>query len=938
MFLRVFFFLSCSWAAMAGAQVVAPRVTEAPPLPVLVGSPEAVFVVPLLLEIDAAGEVASIGLEASVDTDVATAAVSYAEALHFEPALEDGVPRPARVRFEVRVARRAPAATEPSRADATLDDEPETLEGFGATAEVDVGVVDRPDAATSEMRLPVRALRDVPRYHAEQWLTLVPGAVLGSHGGEGKASNLYLRGFDAGEGQDLEVRVEGIPINEPSNAHEHGYADTYFLVPELVREVTVLPGPFDPAQGDFALAGTLDYRLGLGTRGVRVLGGYGSYRRRRAMIAWSSGGESDDFVAFEVQAGRGFGANRSHRLFRGLTRIGGGDERLGWSLLAGTHALDFDSAGVVRADAVEAGALPCGSSRDQQRFCTHDATQGGAAQRHLVSANVRWQRPGQRFESRFWGQLRRSRFRDDYTFFLVDPRGDALDQQSEAFTIGLRADYVAQTTWRTRPQQLELGVLARHDRGDVRTWRLRAGTRTPYDTVFDSALATTQAGAYATGVLRVPRVTLRAGARIAAFAVSTRDRNLPSVDREGERVPMESADAYGVAVLPRGTLNVALSEAEASQLDWTTSVGRGARSSDAQALSDGETAPFARSISAETGLRSRARLGRVLAFDGRLGAFWTRVGQDLLFDPEAGRNVPVGPTQRYGAYVSAQLVVPSWVEMLASFAWSEAHLAPDGAGAFELLRGPRLPFVPRFVGRLDLALRRRVRIRRERITIGAALGGTVVGRKPLPLGELSQPIAVLDGSARVAWRFAELALLVRNVTGTRYRQLELHYESRLDPDDPLSSLRAARHFAAGAPREVLVQLTLHFDPNGLVDDDRDTARAEAAPNRDEAADEVWRNTSRGVEDDVDEAEDRRDARDSDSAAPSRPAANEPSANEPSANAANEPAANAANEPPANGPAANASSTNASSTNAPGTNAPRAEARRDDSPEASRLPR
>ena len=83
---------------------------------------------------------------------------------------------------------------------------------------------------------------------------------------------------------------------------------------------------------------------------------------------------------------------------------------------------------------------------------------------------------------------------------------------------------------------------------------------------------------------------------------------------------------------------------------------------------------------------------------------------------------------------------------------------------------------------------------------GAALGAGVIGRRPLPLGEEAAPYGTVDVSARVGWRFVELRFAVRNLLDAQTRPVELHYESRLDPDDPFGSLRAARHFAAGPPR------------------------------------------------------------------------------------------------------------------------------------------
>src|SRR5205807_880832 len=84
--------------------------------------------------------------------------------------------------------------------------------------------------------------------------------------GAGDAEQVFLRGFDAREGQDLEFTVDGVPINDAGNLHGNGYADTHFILPELVRSLRVTEGAYAPQQGNFAVAGSADYQLGLGRR------------------------------------------------------------------------------------------------------------------------------------------------------------------------------------------------------------------------------------------------------------------------------------------------------------------------------------------------------------------------------------------------------------------------------------------------------------------------------------------------------------------------------------------------------------------------------------------------------------------------------------------------------------------------------------------------
>ncbi|HJL34004.1 MAG TPA: hypothetical protein RMI62_33240, partial [Polyangiaceae bacterium LLY-WYZ-15_(1-7)] len=129
------------------------------------------------------------------------------------------------------------------------------------------------------------------------------------------------------------------------------------------------------------------------------------------------------------------------------------------------------------------------------------------------------------------------------------------------------------------------------------------------------------------------------------------------------------------------------------------------------------------------------------------------------------------------------------------------------------------------VGRVDAAFRRALPLRRGALLVGAALGAGVIGRRPLPLGEEAAPYGTVDVSARVGWRFVELRFAVRNLLDAQTRPVELHYESRLDPDDPFGSLRAARHFAAGPPRELFLTLALHLDPAWLAPGDEDEGPA-----------------------------------------------------------------------------------------------------------------
>ena len=126
-------------------------------------------------------------------------------------------------------------------------------------------------------------LAEVPRANASELLKLAPGILLTNEGGEGHAEQVFLRGFDAREGQDIEFTVGGVPINESGNLHGNGYADTHFIIPELVQSLRVVEGPFDPRQGNYAVAGSADYELGLAQRGLTAKLHRGSFGTQRVL-------------------------------------------------------------------------------------------------------------------------------------------------------------------------------------------------------------------------------------------------------------------------------------------------------------------------------------------------------------------------------------------------------------------------------------------------------------------------------------------------------------------------------------------------------------------------------------------------------------------------------------------------------------------------------
>ena len=70
-------------------------------------------------------------------------------------------------------------------------------------------------------------MRDIT--NSQEVLRLVPGLFIGQHAGGGKAEQIFLRGFDIDHGTDINIAVDGMPVNMVSHAHGQGYADLHFF-------------------------------------------------------------------------------------------------------------------------------------------------------------------------------------------------------------------------------------------------------------------------------------------------------------------------------------------------------------------------------------------------------------------------------------------------------------------------------------------------------------------------------------------------------------------------------------------------------------------------------------------------------------------------------------------------------------------------------------
>lgn len=656
-------------------------------------------------------------------------------------------------------------------------------------------------------------LGELPLSSAPDVMMLAPGVLTTNHGGDGHAHETFLRGFYAGEGQDIEYMVDGVPLNEISNPHGHGYTDLFFLPASWITSMSLSEGAFDPEQGDFAFAGSVNFVPGVAARGVHMDAGVGSFGTRRLELNWApETSAAGTFAGVEFNQSDGYGTNRSSQRASSMVRYVGdpGGVGLRWSAMFVGYLSRYAQPGVLRADDVESGEMDI--------FDTYDSTQGGESSRVLGSLKLTYGPNDALFENVMWFGQRTMRLRQNFTGFLVPTQsedegtvylGDLQEGRYEVTSAGVRGSYSLGRTWRELYQELSLGYAVRHDTGRTELIRLRDRLDVPYAVDFDRRFDVTNVAGWARlqGEL-TPWLMLQGGVRLDTFLFNVRDQNQVIEDTDGERLGEQTLGADGLAINPRLLANIRLAE----QLRWTTAYGRGTRSTDAAALSDTERAPFAYSDQVETGLKWKVQgEHRTLSLQGSY--VYAFVEQDIVFDPLAGRNVLIGSSQRHAVLGQARFTERERFDVLANVGWARATTQEQDPTSLDFGQTVLLPYVPPLIARLDATYRHPFSVSLGGVPVAARLAANFmyVPGRPLPLGEKGDPFYLLGGALNVELWKTILRIEGRNLLDLRYRQSEFNYPSRFDPERPLPASgapRAERHFVAGAPRVVMVSLIM----------------------------------------------------------------------------------------------------------------------------------
>jgi iron complex outermembrane receptor protein len=773
------------WATVAVAEIVAPKVTDSPAAIYPQGSTEHASVL-TLVTVDASGAVTGAEVVESGGAAFDAAALEAVKRWKFAPATRDGTPIPARIRIPFRfepppplppadAGVSAPAAVAPAAPVVVALPPPPGQESAQEESidEVTVRGTRHQDFGTGDFQIELGALASTVGASAAKALEMAPGVVIGNEGGLGHAQQIILRGFNADQGTAVEFTFNGVPINQVSNTDAQGYADLNFIIPEVVREVVVLEGPYDPHQGDFAAAGSANYELGVLERGTRLQFSYGSFGTERYLGVVAPVDErAGTFLAFQYIKTNGYGENRSGTAVSAMGQYEGtlGAKGL-WHLLATGYTSQYQMAGAVRQDDVQAGLV--------NYYGTYDTLLGGNSQTFNLAGDIEIPAAGGVFKLQTFLIWRTLKILENFEGIFVDPRpappgvvGEGIQQSYSAFTTGSRGSYRMTGEWLGREQALELGYYARYDHATPLVERLISDTTTPYGLENDTTADVVNLAAYADMDFRpLQWLRVRGGFREDYFSYNVL---FNCGDLGGATVPFTSINAVCTSTAPeRKTTGVGIFEPRLTAIAQVTnsislsvSYGVGATSQDAQYIGvppvDGHPAPapFSKQQAVEGGILYKRHFDTV-ELTARAVGFYSILSSDLVFDPDQGFAVPSPGTTRIG-FVGSSRATGTWFDVLGSFTYADAFYTDSG-----LL----VPLVPAFVARLDGAIFGPIP--------GVSLGGapvvgkltgkaSFIGSRPIGDGFRTPSTFTLDADATLRWKVLEIGLRVENITNLEY--------------------------------------------------------------------------------------------------------------------------------------------------------------------------
>lgn len=621
-----------------------------------------------------------------------------------------------------------------------------------------VVLADKPMTAASTMTVREQDLRLRPIQRVGDLLRVAPGLITVQHAGGGKANQYLLRGFDADHGTDIALTVDGVPINMVSHGHGQGYADTNWIIPEMIDRIEVYKGPYFAELGDFATAGAINLvtKRALKESFVTIQGGMFNTLRALAAAGPSFGKVRTLFLG-EGSYSDGPFLNperfKKYNLFAKLTYDLSTSSSI--SLAVSSYGGDWYASGQIPSREVDAGRL--------NFFGNIDPTEGGNSSRYNVYLSYQFRDGPNELTALAYFSRYTLKIYSNFTLFSADSEnGDGILQGDERYLGGLRANYRRRQKWRWLRFDTSIGISARFD--DIHNSLDNQRAREQLATVAAHQVRETSLALYVKEEIAFSRwVRLIAALRTDGFFFDVTDLREDLATQNGAT----SGVRGDVMFSPKATLVVSPHRT----VDLFVNFGRGFHSNDGRGVvrAVDPVTPLTPALGYEVGARTRLFNRLDLA-----ASFWgLDLDSELVWLGDEGTTEASAPSRRLGFEFEGRMRILDWLFADLDLTVNDAKFTQNAGNGNSVALAPRLTVAAGISAVTPFGLRGSLRF-------------TGIGPRPATADEFltAEGSYLLDAFVSYRWRFIEVGLSVENLTNSRYKAAQFATTSRLRSEPP----------------------------------------------------------------------------------------------------------------------------------------------------------
>ena len=617
-----------------------------------------------------------------------------------------------------------------------------------------------------------------PVNSSQEILRSVPGIFIGQHAGGGKAEQIFLRGFDLDHGTDINITVDGLPVNMVSHAHGQGYADLHFLIPETIDIIDFGKGPYYENKGNFTTAGYVDFRTKdrLDNSAIKMeIGQFDTYRLL-GMFNLANSDRHNAYVATEYLATDGpFDSPQNFNrinLFAKYTGAISSTDRLG--ITASYFTSKWDASGQIPQRAVDSGMI--------SRFGAIDDTEGGNTLRSNILVNYD-KIIDERSTIRNYVYLSQYGFElfSNFTFFLVDPiNGDQIKQRENRIMYGLNSEYQRSFGAENFNGTWQAGISLRNDQSKDNELSRTLNRSETLEHIQLGDVNETNIGAYLGTTINWGRWTLNPSVRLDYFDFQYNDALLDEYRTQDEEKAILS---------PK--LNIIYNRSPELQLYLKS--GKGFHSNDTRVvIAQGGEKTLPAAYGFDIGFIWKPTPKMLL----NLAYWYLYLEQEFVYVGDAGIVEPSGKTRRQGIDLSYRYQPLPWLywNLDANYTHARAIDQPSGQD--------RIPLAP------DLTLVAGVTVQQRSGWYGSL---NVRYIKDRPANEDNSIVAigytVADINMGYKWNEWSVGVQIQNLFDTEWNEAQFATESRLqDEPEPVEEL----HFTPGTPFFIKALVQFNF--------------------------------------------------------------------------------------------------------------------------------